>query len=639
MEEQLFSYKIKYLFNSLKLNQKEFVKLFWNGELKTLNTRAKTIDNWLHNDIRQPKGFYFNDYKISTLMIEDSKTVFSKNSFMYDSFEEFKLQVDTYVAYQERPKELFEYKYIYYFDANRNEIAYTELNTIKEINNNEYIVELMPSQFYKNKGVKTYKGTLKIDKDYYHISVTNNFETLTFYFMLSKGYAHHNKVNGIGLGLSYDKGLPLSTKDLLTKEKLSPEEELDFYLNANESEYLISDNSFDNLYMDVKTNYLNKFHHKLDNLSTFITKSRTILNTVVDNDVYLNIFHKSFISLNEMSKNVATSHKYFIARRRMATKIFLKSIATRKNSACYIVYPIFKNDSILFDKNDKRSKKSLDLNINLSKNGLKIERIFVIDKHYEMTKYFKDTISKFQKAGITVYMVFKEDIEDINIMSYDFAYSEEKDVAIYRNIQDRICYFQVSILKEKIRNLSYDFEKIKEMSFKFDDFLEKKSFSNDDTLEKLIGTWNWYFYSSMQENEKVEVWNFTLKIESSGEVYFYNEKYKDLNFKGMVDTTYSNNQSFIKASAKKSNNLTLIFIENRDIHKEVFKVSLLDKQRGIHRNMASFGIFSRVALLESEVIKALGEDVKETRFMEQDGFDKRINGLDMKVRKKKADKS
>ena len=112
-----------------------------------------------------------------------------------------------------------------------------------------------------------------------------------------------------------------------------------------------------------------------------------------------------------------------------------------------------------------------------------------------------------------------------------------------------------------------------------------------------------------------------------------------MNFKGIIDTTYSSNQSFIKASAKKSNNLTLIFIENRDIHKEVFKVSLLDKQRGIHRNMASFGIFSKVVLLESEIIKVLGEDVKETRFMEKEGFDKRINDLDMKIRKKKADKS
>ena len=639
MERQLFSDKIKYLFNSLKLNQKEFVKLFWNGDIKTLNTRSKTVDNWLHNDIKQPKGFYFSDYQISTLLIEDSKRAFSKNSFMYDSFEEFQLQVDAYVAYKEQPEELFEYKYIYYFDANRKEITYAELNTIKKINNNEYIVELIPSAFYKNRGVEIYKGTLKIDKDYYHISVKNNFEILTFYFMLSKGYANHNKVNGIGLGLSYDKGLPLSTKDLLTKEKLSKEEELDFYLNANESEYLVSDNSLDNVYTDIKTNYLNKFHHKLSNLATFTTKSRDILSSVIDDDVYLNIFHKSFISLNEMSKKVDRNHKYFIARRRMATKIFLKSIATRENSGCYIVYPIFKNDSILFDKNDKRSKKLLDLNIYLSKNGLKIERIFVINKQYKMTKYFKDTIIRLQKAGVGVYMVFKEDIENIDIMSYDFVYSKEKDVAIYRNIQDRICYFQVTVLKDKIRNLSYDFEKIKEMSFKFDDFIENKDLINDKVLAQLVGTWNWYFYSSMEENEKVEIWNFTLKIESSGEVYFYNKKYKDLNFKGIIDTTYSSNQSFIKAFAKKSNNLTLIFIENRDIYKEVFKVSLLDKQRGIHRNMASFAIFSRVVLLESEIIKVLGEDVKETRFMEQEGFDKRINNLDMKVRKKKADKS
>jgi len=639
MTKTLFQKKIEYLFDELNISDDNFVELFLKEGQRKSDRKKTVIDKWLNGEMKgRPTVFAFEEYEISNYKV-DSEQAFTKDSFLSDSFDSFKLRVNNYILYKKNPKKLFDYQYIYYFDITQNQINFFELNTIEKINNNEYKIQLIPSDFFRERGVKIYKGILVIDKDYYHISVKNNFETLTFYFMLSKGYTNHNTVNGIGLGLSYDKGLPLSTKDLLTKNKLSPEEELDFYLNANESEYLISDNSFDNLYTDIKTSYLNKFHHKLNSLATFVTKSRTILSTIMENDVYLNIFHKSFISLNEMSKNVAMKNKYFIARRRMATKIFLKSVATRENSGCYIVYPIFKNDSILFDKNDKSSEKSLDLNIKLSKDGLKIERIFVIDKHYKITKYFKSTIEKLQKAGITVYIALKEDIENINIVSYDFAYSEEKDVAIYRNIPDRICYFQVTVLKDKIRNLSYDFEKIKEMSCKFDDFLEKKDLINDKVLEQLVGTWNWYFYSSMEIDKQVEIWNFIVKIKPNGEVYFYNEKYNNLNFKGIIDTTYTENQSFIKASAKKSKNLSLIFIENRDIHKHIFKVSLLDKQRGIHRNMASFGIFSKVRLWEDEVIEVLGKNVEETRLMEEENFSKRVNLLDMKARKKKMNKS
>ena len=640
MEQTLFQKKINYLFEQLDMKGKEKEFVSWFSEKgHSYSARKKVvIDTWLYGKMKKNPYWKYEKYPISKEKINGS-LVFEESCFKDgESLETFKERVDNYVlnkVYYSSKKDEFEYRYIYYFDVNNEKVSYFELKTLKKRNDNDYIIELIPSEFYKNRGVQSYKGTLKIDKDYCHISVTNNFEILTFYFMLSRGYTHNDKVHGIGLGLSYDFGLPLSTKDLLTKEKLSHEEKLDFYLNANESEYLISDDNYDNLYTDKKTNYLKKFQYKLNNLAIFTTKSREILKDIIKDDAYLNIFHKSFISLNEISKHISLNNKYFVSRRRLATKTFLKSMAKRENTVCYIVYPLFKKDSILFDKYDTRAKESLNLNIKLSNDGLKIERIFVIDKHYKMTEAIKESIKNLKKSGISVYMALKEDIEKLDIISYDFMYSREKDIAVYRNIPDRICFFQVTISKDEIKNLSYDFEKIKQKSIEFDEFLEKENSINDRVLEYLVGTWHWYFYSSIETDKKVEIWDFIVKIKPNKKVYIYNEKYNDLTLEGIIDTTFTENQSFIKAYAKKSKNLSLLFIENRDIDRYVFKVALLDKQRGVHRNMASFTIFSRVKLSESEIIEALGRDVEKTRFMEEDGFDKRINDLDMKARKKK----
>ena len=627
MSEKLFSQKIKYLNEKLNLTEREFTKLFWDGNPKTLSSRNMTVHkSWLGSKgIYQVKGFYFDEYEISKLTIDNNELAFTKESFMVDSFEEFKSRVDTYVNYKKQPQVLFEYRYIYYFDVNLNKISYAELKPIKKINGG-YKVELIPAKFYKDKGVEIYVGALKIDKDYFHISVENSFETLTFYFMLSKGYSHNNKINGIGLGLSYDRGLPLSTKNLLTKEKLTKEEKLDFYLNANESEYLITDERFDNLYTDVKTNYLNKFYHKLENLTTFMNTSRKeVLHNELAEDIYLNIFYKSFIGLNEISKKVMRDHNYFISRRRMATEVFLKSISINKNSSCRIVYPLFKGDTTLFDKQDERAKKSLNLNIKLAKNGLNIERIFIIDKSYKFSIYLKKSIKLLIESGITVKIALVEDLEGFNISSYDFVYSQKHSVAIYKNTRDRICLFKVTKVKDRVKQLSYDYDKIDEVSFSFEKLLLKQNIKSDKVLEKLIGTWHYYFYGSIIENKNEFIlWHNEIKISTNGSVtYAFKNKVILI---GNIDTVYNKHQSVINLNSLGSSNLSIITINKKNIYKNIFKVTMIDKQFGTDYDMATFGIFSRKELDENLVKKALG-NIDEVMLRESMELEKRINEL------------
>ncbi|MBU1667677.1 hypothetical protein KKC13_04605 [bacterium] len=633
MKKILFQEKVEYLFFMLKKSENDFLKLFLKDGQKLSSRKKTVIDNWLKGEMKDaPKAFHFDEYRISTFKCDNDEMAFTKDSFMNNSLESFKIEVDNYITYKNKPKELFEYKYIYYFDVNQNQINFFELNTIEKIHNNAYKVKLIPSDFFKDRGVEVYVGILKIDRDYYHISVENYFETLTFYFMRGRGVKNNSKVHGIGLGLSYDEELPLSTKDLLTKEPLTEDEKKDFYLSANESEYLLSDELLENIYSTTKENYINKFHKKLNNLATFTTKSREILKDTIENDVYLNLFHKSFISVNEISKKVIQNQYFFIYRRRTAMKIFLKSIAAREDSFCNMIYPVFKSDSILFDKSDERSKELLNLSANLSGEGLKIQIIFIVSYDFKVTKYFKKAITHLIDSGLSIKIAFIEDVDKLKVSSYDFIYSKEKDVAIYTSMRDRIRIFKVTKAEERIKTLFYDFKKIESVSSEFYNFLSNPHNQNNKVLNSLIGKWHWYFYGSMEDNSIVKVWDILVNIQTNGEVECINKNDKVLLLSGTLDSTYNQNQSFIITTANESRNLSIVLLDNREIHKQVFRVTMIDKQHGRQGNMATFGIFSRSELEKKDIRYALGNNVDETRLLENQKLEIRVNELDMKVK-------
>ena len=326
----------------------------------------------------------------------------------------------------------------------------------------------------------------------------------------SGGHADNSKVYGICLGISYQAGLVEAIKEIMTKELLNEDdkEEAKFYLSTNESEYLLADEILlREVYTSLKEIYINKLNNKFNNLATFIKKSRdsVALEKSINRDPYLNIFYKSFIGLNEISKKITQNQSYFVNRRRPVMKNFFRTIANRENSSCSMVYPVFKSDSILFDKNDDESKKFLNTCAELSNSGLEIYMIFIINNEFKVTKYFKRAISNLIKNKINIKIAFIEEIDKIRIGSYDFIYSKEEDVAVYTSTRDRIRMFKVTKIKEKIEKLVFDYRKIEDISFELDELENKKEFIKDEFLERLVGSWNLYFYSSIKKNNQHKV--------------------------------------------------------------------------------------------------------------------------------------
>ena len=459
MKKKNFSIKIEYLFKKLELGEEEFTKLFWNNEKSTLYTRKKSvIGKWLEGDIDKPKGFYFHTYPISKLQ-SNGKPFFSKSSFLEDSVIEFKKRVDEYVNHRREPKINFEYKYIYNFNNYFNTVTYRRINILEEISPNRYKIELLNSYIYKKKGFEPYYGEVEIIKDYYHFSVKNSFERATLYFMLNKGYKTNNAIYGISLGLSFDKGFPVSRKMLLTKNILNAQEENEFYLHANEHEVIVADEANQNIYTTKEENYLQNLNRKINTLALYTKKA----NKIVDRD-----FHK-------------------------------------------------------------------------------------------------------------------------------------------------------------IKNLKFDYQKLKQIGYSIDTFLEKKQLKSDNVLQQLIGTWYYYCYGSVaNEHGTFKLWEIDVTINAHKQVNCSIDG--EVLFRGDINTSYNKHKSYIRLFSIPSSSLAIITFYNKEIYKKIFKVSELDNQYGIEYDMISLGFFSKNKL-ELNVVKETLGDTKEVLFNANGQLEKRVNEL------------
>jgi sugar-specific transcriptional regulator TrmB len=98
--------------------------------------------------------------------------------------------------------------------------------------------------------------------------------------------------------------------------------------------------------------------------------------------------------------------------------------------------------------------------------------VIIVELEHEITEYLKKSISRIIDSNIDIKIAIKEDVEKV-ATSYDFIYSETQKVGIYKNGQDRACYFKVTKDMDTIRNLSYDFDNIKKAGYSLDEFMNK----------------------------------------------------------------------------------------------------------------------------------------------------------------------
>ncbi|MEA2029135.1 MAG: hypothetical protein U9N49_09180 [Campylobacterota bacterium] len=594
---------------------------------KLFTSRLKTVkENWLGGKTKSTRGFEFDAYPIAKYTIENDTPAFCVDDFMIASFEAFKEKVDRYVAYKAKPKRGFEYRYIYSYDIHLKKVVYHQLHIIQEYTKDSYEIEMIPYEFFTNIGVENSIGTLSIDREYIYINVKNSFRVINIYFVLNRGYVHNDKVDGISLGISYNSGLPIGRKALLTKDILSKQEEEDFYLNVNETNFIDAENIFNNLYGGRKTNYIQNLSNKFTAIKEYMTKSRKVL----ENDIYLTLFYKTFSTFNRIMKKVVTQDNFYLYNKREAITFFLETTMLKKNHLCTIVYPLFERDAYLFDPNETHCKHFLDWNIELAKNGLNLKRIFVIDDTSTLTDYAMESIERLIDSGIDIKLALISSIDLSTLSSYDFVFNNEHNVALYKNIRDKTHTYHVTKNFYKLQDILNDYQKLDEISISFDEFKNKSLINDtnnenyDEVLKPLIGTWYYYAYdtySSLQGVSKVRSSLITIEL---------NNRVKEIVNDKIIGEGYINSENehqiFIHLSGIKSKRLSLIIIDKSDMVHPIIRGIATGKYFGTNHNVAEVTLLSKFKLTDDDVKDTFG-DAQKTIFIEDKKLTERIHDL------------
>ncbi len=181
----------------------------------------------------------------------------------------------------------------------------------------------------------------------------------------------------------------------------------------------------------------------------------------------------------------------------------------------------------------------------------------------------------------------------------------------------------------KVKHLRFDFEKLKQIRYSIDTFLEKKQLQSDDVLQKLIGTWHYYCYGSVaDERGTFKLWEIVVTIDARKQVDCSVDG--ELLFRGDINTSYNKDKSYIRLFSIPSSALAIITFYNKEIYKNIFKVSELDNQYGIEYEMMSLGLFSKNKL-ELNVAKETLGDAKEVLFNANGQLEERVNELYKKL--------
>lgn len=615
MEKTLFQKKIQYLFKNLdsgyQKREAAFVALLSKTEHNYSARKKVVIHNWLHGEMKSnPHWKQFKDYQIFTWKYANEQPVFPQDCFLdTTSVQTFMTYVDAYnrnKSYPAPSKHQFDYQYLYYFNLELKQILFLKLQIISKNSEENYTISLTPSAYYTNKGISDYRGTLTKTETHYHLSVKNNFETVTFYFLLNQGFQNHQNIYGLSLELCYANLLPISKASLLTKHLLSPKEEKELYLSLNETEYLRT-----HAHSEA---FLTKFQTKLSNLNDFMQH----FTEESKENAYHTILYKSFASLSEILKHLNANKNYWVSNKRRAYKTFLESIQDKKETSCYVVTPIENSYLELFEQN---TNKLIASTIESVKQGLTIEQIFVVPKVYKITESIQKTVQKLESHGILVKFFLLNSQEETSIESYDFLCTYPIDVALYRNVHDHKYRYYVSTSKEKLKKLWANFYEIKKKSYPLNEFLLEQERKDDDVLNALVGRWYHYYYGSRKYKNRYKIWKSELIIEKNAHVSYIDKGI--LTLEGEINTSFNPEHPFLYTTALESGSLTLTQLDRTDIYRGIFKAPILDKKLSTTLNMASIGFISKEKLEENEIRHILGNE-KEGIVLEDAKMQERI---------------
>ena len=415
--------------------------------------RKTVLRRWLSKKINCTSDFQksFKNYKISLYQFR-GEALFTLDDFRKrDNLKEFEEKIDLYLQYKQEVYVNKEYKHIYIFCEEREEVLLYSIVKWEKNQEHKVIISVEREE-------KMYKGTFSLEEDN-NVFLTLRVDNITLY-MLFHDSKDSSCVYIVGTSMGYlakDNKVPRAEKVIFSKEKLDKEAIfLQFILNETESisaiENRLNPNSSEML-SEPFFKYTNKFK-----------KYHAFFNRLIRKNYYQNFYHRlafrEFYAFYRLFERFSKQETYFVMNFQRAFLEAIKTVESIKNISFQVVMEL-NEENLFFAVSDKEFKIKNRF-LNLSTYGVECTIIFVVEDDENLPIKHQNLLTEIAKESLVLRLVKKERvIHKVNSLDFFFIYmGDERDFVLADPIRDNKDVFKLFINEVTMDEYRIDYRKI-----------------------------------------------------------------------------------------------------------------------------------------------------------------------------------
>jgi len=564
-----FAGKIVYLYEKLFKSDKKILIEYFSDKASSqkLNSRKKTIENWLEGKTRKPHGFNIENFKIYEYTL-NSEPLLCTRAFQDWKLDRFKEHIDLYLKEEQNIELPNKMRYIYFFSTTENKLSYFE---IKYNNPEDSSLIQLTSPIYTTSA--TYHGKIETHNSMTYISVKSNFDRLNYIFKNNvEFYKKELKVFGVAQCVDAPTREPKMNLALLTSSPLTQEEERRFSHKLNFSNLIIADD-FETSSVLEQNYFLENFSDKIYQLNKDIQHYG--INEVFSKDMYFDIILQEYHSYIKLLEKSLYHDDYPINQRRQSILLALEEMCEHKKATATILYLIDPESvSILDSKNS-----IMEMQLKLVKAGkLTLNYLFLIDDVSLISQTVIERIHFLETHGVNV----KLSCNNQNIYSRILVVND-KDFALYKRMNEHDDN-HVTKSASTIEALNYLVDEVSQNAITLKTFLKEQY--------PLNGIWYHYTLSHKRGKETYQTVKFEIE-NSCFKAEFPKKTSEGQIIKRLKYTLLLGESSLLK-------------IHNIFLKEEIFRVSIIGEERKVpNKDVLLYGLMSRIQLADEEIMPLL----------------------------------
>ena len=419
--------------------------------------RKTVLRRWLSKEIGCTNDFQksFKNYKISSYQLR-GEALFSLDDFKEaNNLEAFEEKIDLYLQYKQEVYVNKEYKYIYIFCMEKEEILLYNIIKWEKGEGDDVVITLEQDS-------TLYKGTLSLREDN-NIFMSMKIERTTLYLLFHDTHDSSAKyIVGTSMGYhTQDNKVPTSQKVLFAKEKLDIKEiELSFILNETESIAAI-ENRLNLNSEELKINHFVKYANKFK-------KYHTLFNRLIRKKYHQYFYHRlafrEFYAFFRLFEHFSKKETYYIFDYQRAFFEAIKTVESIQNIPFYMVMEL-NEENLFFARSDKEIKIK-ERFLKLSTHGVEVTVIFIVDEFSSLSIPCKELLDEMQEHNVEVKVVEKEKIvHKVNSLDFFFIHlGDERDFVLADPIRDNKDVFKLFINEVTLDEYRSDYRMIDKKS-------------------------------------------------------------------------------------------------------------------------------------------------------------------------------